>query len=84
MRIIVEDRHIQAGIACVEEWCPIALAILEALWGERIETVAVGCDVVSIFWADGTEKRIPLAWEISEIIDIYDSTGVMYPFGFEL
>lgn len=82
MKIVVEERHIKAGTWCTEEACPVALAIMEAL-GEGWDAY-VGSEYVTVVGSDGTVKTYSLAWEITEIIDEYDTTRVMYPFGFEL
>lgn len=84
MRIQVLPRHIAHGEPCIEECCPVALAILDALQGEPVSRVFVGSDTVHVELRDGTEKIFTLPWEISEIIEEYDATCVMYPFGFEL
>lgn len=84
MKVEVLNRHIYHGQPCIEERCPIALAILDALGAVPVSGVFVGSEVVTILLPDGNEKIIPLPWEINEIIDEYDATGVMYPFGFEL
>lgn len=84
MKVQVLPRHIAYGEPCIEEHCPIALAVMDALAGEPITGVFVGCDCVTVCYRDGTEKRWDLPWEITEVIDEYDATKVMYPFGFEL
>lgn len=84
MKIEVLPRHIEQGVPCTEEKCPIALAIMDALEGEPVSGIFVGCESVVVLYENGSEKVFPLPWEINEIIDDYDATCVMYPFGFEL
>lgn len=98
MKVVVEERHIKAATPCDEHLCPVALAICEQMtqlhgiggW-EAVATgkeaaweVLVGSEYITIIFADGSKKTYETPWEISEIIDDYDRTGVMYPFGFEL
>jgi hypothetical protein len=84
VRIVVEQRHIDAGVMCTESACPVALAVTEALAGEPFERVCAGGATVVIAYEDGREKVFTLPWQVDEIINEYDDTGVMYPFGFEL
>ncbi len=94
MKVIVEQRHIDAGSPCTEA-CPVALAILAAVsivpsgqdggWLMRpLPRVYVCSSNAIIVWPDGTEKNIALPAAVSAIIDAYDDGGTMYPFGFEL
>lgn len=85
MRVEVLPDHIEHGTPCHEEDCPIALAIIDALHGEPLlQDVYVSCETVVVVYTTGEEKIFALPWEVTEIIDEYDDTGVMYPFGFEL
>ena len=85
MRVEVLERHIETGTPCVEEHCPIALAILEVLRSEVfLMGVYVSAEDVFVIYADGSEKVFQLPLAVSEIVDHYDNTGEMYPFGFEL
>jgi hypothetical protein len=84
VRVQVLPRHIESGTQCYEEKCPIALAIMDALEGEPVSGVFVGDESIVVLYENGTEKIFEVPWEISEIIEEYDASGIMYPFGFEL
>jgi hypothetical protein len=86
MKVEVLPEDIALGVRGEEERCPVARAIQRLVLGEGL-CVAVTTDSAWIgpHEADATqEKEFSFPVIVSELIEHYDITGEMDPFGFEL
>lgn len=86
MKVEVTSDDISNGLPGILDACPVALAVLRAYGDPGDYGIAVDEDEILI-WSEEDGSTVK-AWEtpdvISDMIDLYDRTGEMCPFGFEL
>lgn len=68
--------HIHRGAQCKAQFCPIALAIQDAIPGSKVEVLGA----VAIL--DGTALHLPI--ECWKFVDRFDNSGTAPPFSFFL
>lgn len=78
----VTEAHIREGKPCRKDFCPLALAIADAL-GVGCNHVRVYEDRVTIFWGR-IPRKFRLSGKASEAVRRFDSGEPIEPFAFIL
>ncbi len=82
MTINVEQKHINKGMQVFPLFCPVALAIQEAIGKGKL--LAVTGAYFRFYQSESASKYVYPSQEVSDRIRRFDSTGMMEPFSFEL